>query len=464
MNYKTLVLGTLILLGCSSPKPVVEKSTEVVYQTGNRPKWVNQHPSDPAFYIGVAVASKTTNPTTYATVAQRNALNELASSIEVKVKSNSMLFSFEEQNAYRDEFKEFVQVKTNQNVENYEQVAIYENDLEYWVYYRLSKEQYQKDKAAKINKAINLSVSIMNQAEGDWSTGNYRLGMIHYFDALQPIKPYLGEPLETTINGTKDVYLGNFLLSKISQGSRVFQIHSVTPNLNVKWGGTVSSDELQFQIQDFENRGLAMVPVKFKYSEGIIRPREGVTNEQGIVFTHIDKVPKTAYQQNVMAEVDFRTMVKGDNRVDEIDDLIFDKISQAKSSIQLSIESPTIYVNSIEKHLDKKKPSVLKDAFELEASKMGFVIVNAQKEADLVAEIKTNTRKIGEQYDLKNVLLNGTVLVKNKKTQAVIYQEKFSELKGVSSTYVDASVQSYSKAMNQVSKKTVPRLYRKYTR
>jgi hypothetical protein len=451
----------MIIPGCGNTQKTVSPVTQ---KTGGiKPKWVTNRPTNPEYYIGVGVASKTNNPTSYSIVAQRNALNELASEIQVKVKSNSMLFSFENENQYRDEFKEFIQVKTNQQIENYESVAVWENDYEYWVYYRLSKEQYQKDKQIKINKAIDMSVSILNQLDEFWSSKRYVEAMRGYFDALTPIKPYLSEPLEATINGTKEVYLGNFILSQISQGVRVFKIQPVKNNLDIVWGSKVTADDLSFLISDFDEKPIAQIPVKFTYSEGLIRPRDGLSSLEGNVFTELKKVTSTNNLQEVKVEIDFEKMIMGSKRPDEINALIFENVKAASTLIKIEVTAPSIYVSSKERDLGKKGTDLLKKSFENQSVEMGFLIAESKKTADLIVNIESNTQFLNITYDLNNVYLEGIIVVKDAKTNTIVYQDKLSKLKGVGSSKDLASKEAYRKGEDLIIKKIVPRFYRNYT-
>lgn len=455
------LISIVVLSNCGSQKKAVETNST---QLGTRPSWVTSRPVDAAYYIGVAVASKTANPTSYSSVAQRNALNELASSIEVRVKSNSMLFTFEEDDQHRDEFKEFVQVKTSQKIEHYEEVAAWENAYEYWVYYRLSKEQYLKDKQEKINKATNMSINLLQQGEEAWTQGSYKNGMKLFFDALTPIKPYLGEPLEVTLNGTKEVYLGNYILNQISQGVRVFNIDTENSSINVSWGAKVESKNLTFIVSDFDGKIISQIPVNFSYSEGIIRPRSAVSGGSGMVSTEIKKLNSTNNLQEVIAQIDFETMILGAKRPDEISKLILDNMDAQKATIKLQVSAPTIYVYSKERSFNKGGSNILRDAFENKATEMGFVLSKSKKTADLVVFINANTTQAGETYDLNNSYLKGSVVVTDNKSEVIVYQEKLGNLKGVSNSFSGASKEAYKKGEEQIRKKIVPRFYRKYTR
>ena len=465
MSYKLFfyILISFFIGGCSSSKQVVNPISEIVVEEIDKPDWVKNRPLDSQYYIGIAVASKIANPTTYSTVAQNNALTELASSIEVHVKSNSMLFSFENQNEFKDDFKEFVQVKTNRNIENHELVNTWETDNEYWVYYRLSKSRYKEDNQRKIDKAINLSVTILNQATQDWENGNYRMSMTHYFEALKLIKPYLSESLEITLNNSENVFLGNYLLTQISQKAREFHIQGEKTIINARWGTSIESEDLTYTVTNAKGKPLSQIPVDFSYSEGIIRPRYVVTSSLGKVFTEIKKVGNSNTIQKVEAKVNFQKMVLKNTRPDEIEKVIFKRIANVSSTVKIKVDAPIIYVVSNELSLNRKYNHVIKDAFELKASELGFIIGKSLKNADLVVDISVNTKIAAELYDLKNVLLDAQFKVTQKRKSTIVYQENISNLKGVSSTNNKASEQAYAKAKDQVINKIVPRFYRKYT-
>lgn len=457
-----LAVMLIIFSGCHPTQKVTDNEMpKKVVVEGSRPEWITQRPNNPNYYTGIAVSSKVASPTNYALEAQRNALLQLASSIEVDVKSNSMLFTFEEKTHVRDEFKEFIQVKANQNIENYELVSSWESPSEYWVYYRLSKEQYKKDKTAKIEKAVNLSVSLIEQAESLWVDGQYKEGFLMMFDALKPIKPYLGEPLPTTINGSKEVFLGNYLLSQITQASREFVIKSNYPEVETVWGGEVPRSELTFLVTVRDNQPIAFVPVRFEYSEGVIRPRDGKSSKNGESSTEIMKITSKKSLQKVNAFVDFESLILSGKRADEIDERIIEAISGEMSVVSIEVSAPKLFIQSTEKAFGNKVASQLNRAFEQKAQSLGFLVTSRMSDADLLVEIEANTKDIGVSYDLNNVLLNATITIVNAKGIQV-YTDRLENLKGVSDSSKKASVQAYNKAIEDIERKVVPRFYRKY--
>jgi hypothetical protein len=458
--WVALVFAILLFTHCGGSKSTTSaEQSQKSHSKSNPPSWVKNRPVDPEFFIGIAVASKTTFPTSFALVAQNNALNEMAGQIDVQVKSNSMLFSFEDKGTFTDEYKEFIQVKANQQITNYEQVDSWENESEYWVYFRLSKAQYRQDKQAKIDQAINQSTALVGLAERQESNGDLNVAMKTYFEALEPIKTYLGEPLQVMYQG-EDIYLGNYIFSKMSALSYIFTVKPFTPVISSIWGGSIAQSDLKFIVEDDSARPISGVTLQFVYSEGIIRPREDVTNSMGEASSEIRKISSTKSLQEVQGFVDFSALL-GDQKKDEIYELILKRLHQPMASLSISVNSPVMFVNSIEKSFDETNGTKLQTAFISQASILGFRTTDQAKLADLIVNIDVNTTKAGISYDLHNVLLNGTVTITNQNNQ-ILYQENFKNIKGVSNSFTNASVVAYEKAIDFVREKVVPRFYRKY--
>ena len=88
------------LLGCKSKKNLSESEIS----SKKSPEWVSQRPISSSYYVGIGVASILKNPTDYASIAKNNALNDLASEIEVKINSNSVLYNLEQNSKYREDY------------------------------------------------------------------------------------------------------------------------------------------------------------------------------------------------------------------------------------------------------------------------------------------------------------------------------------------------------------------------
>lgn len=124
---------------------------------GKQPSWVTKRPIDKAYFIGIGVVKKS-NSKEYIQSAKNNALNDLSSEITVNISSELVDISIEKYGMNNDEIRSEIHTTTKADLEGYELVDTWENDYEYWVYYRLSKSLYQTQielKKRKFNQSLS---------------------------------------------------------------------------------------------------------------------------------------------------------------------------------------------------------------------------------------------------------------------------------------------------------------------
>ena len=93
--WSVLVLAIIVavITSCRDTKDLSKPGSVVTIQEA--PEWVNSRPHNSANYIGVGSASKLTQPLDYQAIAKKNALNDLASEISVRVQGSTFLNSME---------------------------------------------------------------------------------------------------------------------------------------------------------------------------------------------------------------------------------------------------------------------------------------------------------------------------------------------------------------------------------
>ncbi|MFW6095955.1 MAG: LPP20 family lipoprotein, partial [Bacteroidota bacterium] len=139
-----LILGLLITIASCS-------SLNVSAGNKKKPDWVKSRPVDNNYYIGIGSAN--TYEDNYTKVAKNNALTDLISEISVKLSSNSVLRQFEDESGFGEEFEAVTKMHIKDDLEDYEVVDSWEGEDKYWVFYRLSKEKYKRQKREKLEKA-----------------------------------------------------------------------------------------------------------------------------------------------------------------------------------------------------------------------------------------------------------------------------------------------------------------------
>lgn len=174
----------------------------LLYAESSSPQWVLQRPVNSNYYIGIGFCQKSNKE--YQTTAQQKALQDIALQIKSHIQSSSSLnTSSNKQNIQRD-YSENIQVETNLQLEEYELVDSWENPTEYWVYYRLSKVDYQRLLERRLSKALSKGLSYLYKGEEWQAKGMLRSAATSYAKGLHSLNPVLDQDLTTLIHDSSD--------------------------------------------------------------------------------------------------------------------------------------------------------------------------------------------------------------------------------------------------------------------
>ena len=136
-----IIVIFLILAGCS---PSVTKTGQKSDLQNARPGWLSAKPQTGAYYVGIGHSTKggTNN---YVQEAKKSSLEDLVSEIKVNISSTSVLTQIDENKEFRDKYEQMIQTTAADEIEEFEAVDSWEDDKNYWVYYRLSKQRYREN-------------------------------------------------------------------------------------------------------------------------------------------------------------------------------------------------------------------------------------------------------------------------------------------------------------------------------
>ena len=132
-----LLLASLLLGACTTSPPVARVPSAV-------PSWMARYPVDPGSYIGIGGSPDTGDRQADLERARAKALAQLASEIEVSIRSDQTFRETESAGGGATTTAEIiVRTLTSQNLEGVELVDTFHSAKEgYWFYYRLSKQTW----------------------------------------------------------------------------------------------------------------------------------------------------------------------------------------------------------------------------------------------------------------------------------------------------------------------------------
>ena len=413
----------ITLSGCSSKKQV-----EQIETNPEKPSWVNKKPIDQAYYYGVGKADKKYHSSDYQQTAKKFALEDLSSEIEVKLDAQSVLYQKETSRDYFETYQAITQIEVSQNISGFEPVDSWNNENEYWVLYRLSKSKYKQIESDKRNQAITQAKHYLDESGNalDYKTRFEKLLL-----AMQSIKSYLNEPLETTYNNS-NIYLGNYISNKVEEMLDGLSISSSKELIELNMQNCYSSTA-NWSLQ-FNNSPVNKFPVRIKFKT--YTAQQKISNENGLV--------------SYSAEAHF---FESTPPVVEIwvatDDIIDDQLLQslfnekyADNSLNVSLKKPVFYINS------EKGKGVIQE----EILKAGGKVSNQVDHADITLMFKFKTTDLGKSNDFYTSKCETIVSVQSKNKE-VNFQKNWPPAKGVHLNRENAREKAIENSLEQINYK-----------
>jgi hypothetical protein len=431
-------------MSCQSTKQTTEIDSGI-------PSWVKDYPVSDSHYIGIGIADRSSHPQDYIQIAQQNALQNLSSQIKVSISSQSVFLQMDREYGYEEDFKSNIEMNANEILEGYELSGTFTQQNEYWVYYRLSKQLYKEIRKARIEEAIEESKYFLNKAIIHYTPLKEKY--IYYVKAMHVLEPYLSEPLKTEFE-RETVFLGSEIIARFRSYVDDYQIYNLTKKIKVMIGNSVDRIRLAVQHQD---ERLADIPLIT--SSLLLEPYNlsQSTDTNGVFLTSVPKIKSTERNQKIEVGIDFK------NWLDEASDSefiqkLFKGIKTHQINVPVYVYTPTIYVQTEEKHFGKDtNSSDIRFAAESALSKLDFTPVGNKNDAQITLYINTDSRKGIEQNGQKMFTAFVDINVQARDLDnRVIFSKTINKIKGIQLDFKQAENESYQQAMEEIKQTIIP--------
>ena len=457
MNWTSIlsVACVLLLMACGGKKETVATGRSTTIETP-APEWVGNRPQSPSYYIGVGSCSKFSQPYDYQTIAKKNALNDLASEISVRVQGQTFLNSLEVNRSFSEEFISNVSTSTDAKIEEYEIAGTWENKNEFWVYYRLNKGLYQSQKLAKKSAAMNLANDFYQKGIQAELVANVPVAFDLYMRGLFALKEYWNESNEyATSTGT--VFLDNEIFSTMQRMCGSLQMKVDRNKVTLSSDNQFTQEVLVTLL--LGNQAVKGMTVRYGYEKNA-GPTERVvlTTEVGHAAVPVNEVNFSKPGNAVVIDVDLSKL-----KVQDLDQKVQDGFIQSlkTDSKVLPIEAllPTFFIVSSEANFGVASAGrVLQSALSGALVSKGLRIVGNANEADFIATIQSNTKEGGQANGFVVAFLEMNLEVKNRKTSEVAYSETLSSVKGLQLNKDAAGIEAYKKGKEKIEQQVTPKL------
>ncbi|MPQ45493.1 hypothetical protein GCQ56_00610 [Marinifilum sp. N1E240] len=391
----------------------------------NRPQWITSRPINTMYYIGIGSASK--SETDYMKIAKQKALSDLISEIEVKVASNSLLNSLDDNGNISSYFQENIKIEAKRTIEDYQLVESWEGDSEYWVYYQLNKYSYQEKERIRIENMQDKAYDYLQKGNAGKNSGEVSASIYNYLEGLKLIQADLNKNLPYQKNG-QTIYLGNELYAGLNNVFTGVQIKADPSSVKGQAFQAVK-DQIQIRV----SRGmqvLANLPLHVEFISGSGELNHGlITNESGIAHLQVLNISSKQKQQLVLIKPDLKKLCS-----DRKNKLLHGILNQLKSlpetQVSISLESATI--KAFLKQSQDGNSALVKSVKRI-LSNNYFNFVPSESLADVVVELDEEFKKggkvNGEMYNMQEYFSSLSLQITNRYSKETVFSYGVNDLR-----------------------------------
>ncbi len=444
----------LVLAGCKDKRTVVAPPVQEV----QRPTWVASRPVSDAYYIGIGLAARSGQG--YQETAKKNALNDLASEISVRVEGNSLLSTLDRRTSFSESYTSNIRTSTSERLEGFELVDTWDNGTEYWTYYRLSKAEHARIKAERKRKAIEQATDLYARSNAALQAGDLKTAMEQDLRALLAIKEYWGESDQVDL-GNGSVVLANELYNDLQRQMAGVRI-AVLPERCALDHANAFKRELLISAYFDGPRGhtdLAQLPLLIEYPGigGKVTERRS-TDAEARARTVVQRVALEGATPEIIILLDMSAMTASDLDQAFVGPLTAG-LSVPEKRVPLDITFPRVHLQAIERNFGQPVAEggaalVLKE----ELSRKGFRFVERASDADILMLLNADTREGGSSNGFFTAYLDVSFNFRDRRSGETIYEGGRQGVKGVQLNYDKAGYEAYKKAGQELRKDLVPKM------
>ena len=418
-----------------------------------KPVWIENYPYNSDYYIGIGYSTKSNDD--YENEARNNAINEIASQIEISISSETIHKLIEKNGRIDELLKKQIQTSTKQSLEQVEIVDKHENNNEYWVYCRLSKEKYKRQKQIELDKAINNSLDLLARARESEKENSISKALSQYIESLKPIEKYLNEPLEVKFSN-QNILLFNEIYTSIQDILNNISLNPKKTQYNAKMGNPLEESiiiDANYNIIKISN-----LPIKFSFIKGSGElGLNSKTDSSGKIACRIDKITSPDKIQIVKAEIDIMNLYPKYNQSPVITAVV-ESFKIPITKVIINVEGMIVLIQYTEKNFGKEIDSpVIEPILKEKLSDYGFSFANDISEADIMIVLEADTRK-GSRYEgMYPAFADVSISIINMRNGEEIFKDKIFNVKGFHSNYTNAGLKALQKSTNKINSEMLPK-------
>jgi len=440
-------------MGCSPSLTNTSLKTDL---QNPRPAWLSAKPTQDQYYIGIGHSAKD-GINNYIQSAKSSALEDMISEIRVTVSSTSVLSQIDANKEFQEKYEQIIKTTATDELQEFEQVDAWEDQQNYWVYYRLSKQRYKEIKDEQKRNAVTLALDFFTKAKQSERAGDDVLALGFYFKGFGAIEKYLGEPIRLEYEG-KEILLTNEIYASIQQLLDRMQLVANPAEIMLNRRVSQGTETTVSAIYKDSKKPIAGLPLKafFEKGAGDVYP-DYKTNASGQSKILLTKISSKDLEQTLAVRVNMLNFA-GEN-ASPIYALIAERMVVPKVNILLKVQRPLVFITSDEKTLGVNKSNEqITNRVKNFLTSSGFELTDSRGKAELWMDIMANSEKGAVSGSIYITYVTAVIKVVSLSGNKEIYATTLDRIKGYSLDFERSSQEAYNKSLEVLEKEKLPEL------
>ncbi|MFT5979565.1 MAG: hypothetical protein ACI898_000324, partial [Flavobacteriales bacterium] len=338
---------------------------------------------------------------------------------------------------------------SDEKLEGFEVVDVYEDGKDYFILYRLSKAEHERIRQANKNAAMQVGYDYLTKARQAKDLGNLNSATDLYVHGLFETKDYWNEVNKWT-DGEEQIYLDNtlFLEMKGMLDEVIFESNLDKIQLN-SGNGFAQEVEITALLNGHPVSGLS-IQTSFDNSK-FRSTRTMKTDASGKVLIRIEEANLKNASNALEISLDLEALKPTDVDKKLLNPMVA-SVRKTNTVIPIRAVLPTVAFRVSEKNFGKELGTArLADPLRRELSKQGFNFSNQLSSVDYIIDIEGDTKEGGTSQGFHVAMLDMKWTLTDKQG-TVIIQNSAGNIKGLQLTFEAAGLEAYKKGVSKMEK------------
>lgn len=420
------------------------------------PAWVKNEPVDPAYFSSIVCIDKRTS--NYKDKARDDALKNIAMQITVTVSANLSNIVSEISNEIRSEFISTINTSTTTKLANIEIVDSYDTKNKYWVYYRLNKEQYYKQRRQSRDQAVRYVLQSLDIIDLGKSTLNDQ--MLWLIEGLDKITEFLDMDLETELNG-RQINIFNEALTRLRRIVGEIRLTVNEPHIDmtsyVNESNVVNISLSLDPTSHNHEVDLSNLPLRVSFIKGKgILVSKFITDRTGSCPLTVQRIQSPEHKQSISISLDKSYYIGVASSILVKEAIV--KMQFPGNLLDIDVRRPRILLLY---HIDGKPDN---DGFSKIYSKcLEWPLDPAtdHMNADYMIEITIDTHKGSyiTQFNQNSYFASATVTARECNSKVTFYSNTITQIKGSDNDVIKARAKAISNSGAHIVNEELPRIF-----